>query len=176
VSSTLTLVDWAIIVSMAASAITLVIVGADFYQSHLKTKRSDVSARPSNSRDANASLRRKSTIWSPVTLANEGERSGVVRARQCDIQVQPSERKFSWRELQNMSENSSPYVYLDQLDNFSVAANSTNEARVKFGTRGIEQLESILDDADQIEISVVVDVEDNIGHYHIGYSDTIQTP
>lgn len=169
---TFTPVEWAIIASGAFSLATLVFVVLDLYWSHIATKRSDISIRPSSSRNS-SHYSRDNRISSPCTLINEGERSGVVRAKDANIRLEPSGSEFSWREMQEMESSSPPLVTIDHLDNHSVSANSTLDATVKFYARGTEKLHSLMEDGDSLEISATIDVEDNVGQYQIQYSDEI---
>ncbi|TKX53026.1 hypothetical protein EXE44_15830 [Halorubrum sp. SS7] len=120
----LTFVEWAIVGSMVVSSVTLLIVGADFYQSHLKTKQSDVSVRASNSRDSYSNTRSKSRFSSVVTLANEGDRSAVIRAKQADIEFNPSGQTYSWEELQAIEAPNGPYVSIQNVEDNSLPPHS----------------------------------------------------
>ena len=170
-----TTVEWAIILGGLVSSATLIFVFLDFYWSHIQTKRSDISIRPSTSRESNHnSSYNKNTVRSPCTLVNDGKRSGVIRAKECDIILYTSGKEYSWSGMQEMDEHQRPFVTIDHLENRSVPANSTIEASVKFGTRNVERLNSSIEDAESIELNVTVDVEDNVGHYQIQYSDEIE--
>ncbi|NIB99386.1 hypothetical protein [Halobacterium sp. R2-5] len=170
-----TTVEWAIIGGGVVSSATLVFVFLDFYWSHIVTERSNISIRKSLSRESNHnSTGSKSRIYSPCTLANEGKRSGVVRAKNARLRFEPSGTEFTWEEMEELESNQTPYMKIQGLDNNSVPADSTVEASVRFGTRSIERLNSLMESQESIMISGVIDVEDNQGHYQIDYADKIE--
>jgi len=192
-------VDWAIVIGTIVSSATLIVVSFDFYWSYIATKRSDISARVSSFREPTARTNgNRSEIYSPCTLANEGEhsgvvhgaalaleadtlanegeRSGVVRAQEADIQFEPSGEELQWAEMKNTEERRGVVVSIDHLDNRSVSPHSTAEARLKLNARRFDPVIDLMDEEEAIQIQFQIHAEDNEGHYEVSYSDKIGLP
>ncbi|QKY18312.1 hypothetical protein [Halorubrum sp. CBA1229] len=113
-----------------------------------------------------------SGVFSPATLANEGERSAVIRIKGAKIRFEPSGTEFSWEELQTLE--NVPRLKLNHLDNNSLTANSTDEVAISFKTGHNQTLESLFLDEDEFHIDAIIDIEDNVDHYEIEYSDRVE--
>lgn len=85
--------------------------------------------------------------------------------------------KDDWLELNVMSEieeSSNPTVSIRHLENRSVSPNSTTEAQIQVNLGKMEAIRSMLQDHENVRIKASIDVEDNVGHYQIQYSDNVE--
>ena len=170
-----TTVEWAIIVGGVVSSITLIFVFLDFYWSHIVTEKSDVSVRSSASRDSYISpLPEQYRVESLCTIANEGNRSAVVRASKADIRFEPSGTELPWEEMKEIVSDKKPSLKIKQIENNSISGDSTVEGTIEFSTHGIERLNSLIESQESITLDVVINVEDNEEHYQIDYSDKVE--
>ncbi|KAA9410726.1 hypothetical protein EGO51_13250 [Haloarcula hispanica] len=162
----------AVIAGVVVSLITLIIVLADYYKSHLKTARSRIVAVPRTGNNRITGNANRFTIRLKVGFNNEGKRDGFVIPK--DVKYIKL-RDDIGNKVSTFADLDPKDFDLEKVGESRVPPSSNVTGYLTLGFSDNVDLGKSFTDTSKIVVQVSFLVEDNEGSYTIEYSDTIDT-